>query len=72
LYFVVSYGNNVCHNASKGAGVVTIGAPSSTALQLSAGIPKHKAHLMSWKSIFSFFSLKILWICKSLLMLEKY
>ncbi len=66
LYFVVSYGNNVCRDASKGVGVVAIGAPSSKTLQLSLGIPKHKAHLMNWKSIFSLFFLKYCGFAKAL------
>jgi len=66
LYFAISYENNVCHDVNKGASVVAIGAPSSKALQLSVGIPKHKAHLVSWKSIFSFFFLKYCGFAKAL------
>jgi hypothetical protein len=60
--------NNYCHDASKEAIIATTRTPSSKTLQLSVGIPKHKAHLVSWKSIFFLFFLEILWICKNPLM----
>jgi hypothetical protein len=52
------HGNNSCHDASKKASIAATRAPSSKALQFSAGIPKRKAHSVSWKSIFFCFSLK--------------
>jgi len=61
------HGNNSCHDASKEASITTTRAPSSKALQFSAGIPKHKAHSMSSKSIFFFcFSLKYYGFAKAL------
>ncbi len=36
-------------HASKGAIVATIGLLNNKVLQLSAGIPKHSAHMVSWK-----------------------
>jgi hypothetical protein len=52
-------------HASKGAIVATIGPLNNRVLQLSAGISKHSAHMVSWK----FFSRGGIW--KSLLMLRK-
>jgi hypothetical protein len=57
------HGNNVCHDASKEASVATTRAPNSKVLQLSAWIPKCKAHLVSWKSILFF--LQTLWFAKA-------
>jgi hypothetical protein len=51
---------------AKGLVSLPIGAPSSKTLQLSVGIPKHKAHLMSWKIIFSLFILKYYGFAKAL------
>jgi hypothetical protein len=48
---------NVCHDASKEANVATTRTPNSKILQLNVGIPKCKAHLVSWKSFF-FYSFK--------------
>jgi hypothetical protein len=61
------HGNNSCPDASKEASIATTRAPSSKALQFSAGIPKRKAHLVSWKSIYLFiFSLKYYGFAKAL------
>jgi hypothetical protein len=65
LYFASSYGN-VCHNASIGAGVVAIGAPSSKALQLNVRIPKHKVHLVCWQNFFFPFLKKYCGFAKAL------
>jgi hypothetical protein len=58
--------NNSCHDASKEANIATTRTPSSRALQLSAWIPKLKAHLVSWKSFFFFFTLKYYGFAKAL------
>ncbi len=59
--------NNSCHDASKEASIATTRAPSSKALWFNAGIPKRKAHSVSWKSIFFFyFSLKYYGFAKAL------
>jgi hypothetical protein len=42
------HGNNFCHDAS----IATTRAPSSKALQFSAGLPKRKVHSVSWKNFF--------------------
>ncbi len=36
-------------HANKGITIVAIGPLSNRALQLSAWIPKHSAHMVSWK-----------------------
>jgi len=46
------HGNNSCHDASKEANIATTRTPSSKALQLNVGIPKRKAHLVSWNFFF--------------------
>jgi len=61
------HGNNSCHDASKEANIATTRTPSSKALQLNAGIPKRKAHLVSWNFFFIFFpSLKYYGFAKAL------